>query len=693
MTTETIPNISVEKQEEIFKDEKAMVTSHPLLLVDQEFLSIKTKTQSIVKLKLNNVQRIVFSRIEKLFIEKKPIRLLVLKARQTGISTLLEAILYSLVSMTEGVNALVIADDIKGSNYIFEMQKLFHEKLEGHLKPMLAHSNEKKLEFEGIHSQVLIDTADNKNAGRKFTLRYVHLCLDGDSSILVKDGFIKKLKDIKSGDEIKTHRGKRAIVKGLSEINTIEQFGSDKMIEVYTSGNTKNPIVCTPNHKIFVLDNRYGHRKNGGFWKEAKNITTRDYLGFPLIQVNGGQVNKIKMPYKPRKNRNKWAFSGQEIELDFDFGYFVGFYLAEGTAHESRINLALDKSEREIAYKIYDRIRDYVHGIKIREVKDSRTIVAEFCGISFMQCIVDHFGKVDSKVIPDRMWSAPREFLKGLIKGYIEGDGHLVKNNEMISLTSTRPQLLTQVRDLLVALRYGYSSLDRRPAGEYYGRKCKEVFVLRIHGKGAYKLRKDLGWPLYNRVKKPHSDWKSGVNYYWIPVTEIKETKKDIVYDIILDHKDHSYRTISGCGVHNSECAFFPDLESIMLGLSQSVPNAPGTMMILETTANGIGNAFHDRWVMASEGKSDWIPIFIPWFVLPEYKMALTDNKLYPIESIKSDKKKFIDEEIRLIKDFNLTKEQLNWRRWCIVNNCNGEIGKFRQEYPAYSEEAFLATG
>jgi hypothetical protein len=127
------------------------------------------------KLIMNKAQRHVFSIIKKLWNENRIIRLFILKARQLGISTFIEALIYSLTSQIQNQSAIVIADDLDGSNYIFEMSKLYQEKCPEHLRPVTKKSNEKKLEFDGIHSQILIDTAENKNAGRKYTFRIAHL--------------------------------------------------------------------------------------------------------------------------------------------------------------------------------------------------------------------------------------------------------------------------------------------------------------------------------------------------------------------------------------------------------------------------------------------------------------------------------------------------------------------------------------
>jgi len=148
--------------------------------------------------------------------------------------------------------------------------------------------------------------------------------------------------------------------------------------------------------------------------------------------------------------------------------------------------------------------------------------------------------------------------------------------------------------------------------------------------------------------------------------------------------------------VHLSEVATFPDLGGVLAALMQSVPNFWDTFVIGETTANGM-NEFYDEWKRAEEGKTDWIPLFIPWFWSEEYSMTLQNGQFYPIAGInfgaENNERKFLEEETKLKAEFGLTDEQLNWRRWCIVNNCKGDINIFKQEYPCYADEAFVMSG
>src|SRR3990167_1921589 len=146
----------------------------PLELVRSGRLFIRTKSGEIKPFVPNFAQNIVLELIEKRIKEGKPVRIRLLKARQLGFSTLFEAIIYAFTSRREGFHSLVIADDEDGSKELFEMNKLYHERLEGEFKPELKKSNEIALEFGGLKSRIDIDTSRNKNAGRGSTYQIVH---------------------------------------------------------------------------------------------------------------------------------------------------------------------------------------------------------------------------------------------------------------------------------------------------------------------------------------------------------------------------------------------------------------------------------------------------------------------------------------------------------------------------------------
>lgn len=155
--------------------EKELAKTTPLSLIEDGHLTVKTKDGQLKPFLPNKAQKRILTTIKALIVKNKPIRLLILKARQLGCSTLIEAIIYAFTSQKENNNSLIVADDIDGSNYLFEISKLYQEKCPKHLLVPEKKSNEKKLEFDKTHSQILIDTANHKEAGRKYTFRLVHL--------------------------------------------------------------------------------------------------------------------------------------------------------------------------------------------------------------------------------------------------------------------------------------------------------------------------------------------------------------------------------------------------------------------------------------------------------------------------------------------------------------------------------------
>lgn len=139
-----------------------------------------------------------------------------------------------------------------------------------------------------------------------------------------------------------------------------------------------------------------------------------------------------------------------------------------------------------------------------------------------------------------------------------------------------------------------------------------------------------------------------------------------------------------GSTIHNlhiSEYAFWNgDKKETLTGLLQAVPNKPNTAVIIESTAKGMDH-FKELWDLAVDGKSDFVPVFCAWWEMEEYRMPVPRD--FELTS----------EEKEVKKTYNLDDEQMVWRRWCIYNNCHGDLEQFHQEYPACPEEAFISTG
>lgn len=135
---------------------------------------------------------------------------------------------------------------------------------------------------------------------------------------------------------------------------------------------------------------------------------------------------------------------------------------------------------------------------------------------------------------------------------------------------------------------------------------------------------------------------------------------------------------------HGSEVAFWMNASEHTKGIMQAVPDAYGTEVIWESTANGVGNFFHEQWKLAEKGLSEFQAIFVPWYWQSEYRKKLPD-----------DFHASVDEQD--LKDYyKIDDEQLYWRRMKIAElTTDGVDGSkaFKQEYPMNAAEAFQVSG
>ena len=130
---------------------------------------------------------------------------------------------------------------------------------------------------------------------------------------------------------------------------------------------------------------------------------------------------------------------------------------------------------------------------------------------------------------------------------------------------------------------------------------------------------------------------------------------------------------------HGSECAFWPHADDHIAGVLQAVPDAPGSEIILESTANGVGGTFHSMWRDAETPGNEFIAIFVPWYWQDEYARPVPAG--FALD----------EEEQTYARLYGLSPERMAWRRIKIAELRDPAL--FKQEYPANAAEAFQQTG
>lgn len=149
------------------------------LLTDFDFyskhaLKIRTKSGDIQPLKLNQAQKILNDAVDRQMKEEGKVRVIILKARQQGLSTYVGGYLYFSVSQRKAAKAMVITHHSDSTRALFDMTKRYHENCPEILKPHTKYSSRRELSFDVLDSSYVVATAGGEAIGRGETLTHVH---------------------------------------------------------------------------------------------------------------------------------------------------------------------------------------------------------------------------------------------------------------------------------------------------------------------------------------------------------------------------------------------------------------------------------------------------------------------------------------------------------------------------------------
>lgn len=146
-------------------------------------LYIKDKFANIVPFVPNEPQRALIDYVLLCISEKRPVKVIILKARQMGFSTAVEALCYWWTSTNFNINSVIIGNDEKSSLNLYRMFRRYFDNTNILFKPSVRYNTKSDLTFEkfdengkqiGLGSSIKIETAKNKSAGRSDTINFLH---------------------------------------------------------------------------------------------------------------------------------------------------------------------------------------------------------------------------------------------------------------------------------------------------------------------------------------------------------------------------------------------------------------------------------------------------------------------------------------------------------------------------------------
>ena len=195
----------------------------------KNFLIIHDKSGAELQFVMNRAQLYVHERLEAQLLATGKVRALILKGRQQGISTYVQARYFNKIITKKGKKAFILTHLSDATAAIFEMTKRYSENMDESLFPKPDKKNDNKLTYDGLGSGYRVGTAGSTEIGRSMTNQYLHLS---------EYGFYKDASSI-----------------SLGLLQTVAEIADTEIIKESTANGIDND---------FYLD-----------WIEAKNGKTR----------------------------------------------------------------------------------------------------------------------------------------------------------------------------------------------------------------------------------------------------------------------------------------------------------------------------------------------------------------------------------------------------------------------------------
>lgn len=146
-------------------------------------LFIKNKNAQIVNFQPNKPQKALIDYVLWCIQQGVPIRVIILKARQMGLSTAVEAIIYWWTSTNKNINSVIIGHEESSAKNLYMMFRRYYDNSNPLFKPTIKYNTRTDLSFEryddggnqvGLGSYIKTATAKNSSAGRSDTIQCLH---------------------------------------------------------------------------------------------------------------------------------------------------------------------------------------------------------------------------------------------------------------------------------------------------------------------------------------------------------------------------------------------------------------------------------------------------------------------------------------------------------------------------------------
>ena len=141
--------------------------------------------------------------------------------------------------------------------------------------------------------------------------------------------------------------------------------------------------------------------------------------------------------------------------------------------------------------------------------------------------------------------------------------------------------------------------------------------------------------------------------------------------------------------------------EDIVRSACSGILLTEGTAIIYESTANGVGNFFHQEYVAAKRGDSQFQAFFVAWYEIERYEIPFgseSEKKEFAKSLYDNRNNEYTDSDRRepgrylwYLWQSGATLESIHW--YTLERRKYSDHGKMASEYPSDDNEAFVNSG
>ena len=232
-------------------------------------------------------------------------------------------------------------------------------------------------------------------------------CFSGDTLIYTSEGY-KQIKDIAVGDYVLTHKNRfRRVTATGNRVSNVVELRAQGIL----------PTTVTLNHPYYTLTKGHCRKKSTGGvvrcfnnppqWKSVESLTTDDFLGINILQIEENPLNLSK-----------------------ELCWILGRYVADGHYRKTKRKHRKNSYQYQVIFSIgkdkldyfKEKVKSYHFSCYPHTKSTYRCVISQQWLVDFIEKY--NFGKsADTKRIPHIIMNLPKELLGEFLDGYFAGDG------------------------------------------------------------------------------------------------------------------------------------------------------------------------------------------------------------------------------------------------------------------------------